>query len=408
LEAVNVSQLDVARGGEEYDFIIAYLENNQVGDILGKLEEIPDLEIVLFPDEVIPFKPPISEAVQTIRDVAPRSPVEVYLSGLQSIGRWPSFIAYAAIGAAVVWTGFFTNTVYLVLASMLIAPFAEPAMNFAMASAAGDLKLLTRSLVRYLAALAVTAVVTGGLSLALRQFTVTTLMRGVSEVSTVAALLPLMAGGVAALTLVQSEGSNLISGATTGVAVAASLAPPAGLLGISVAMGRWDMLDNALFVLSLQLIGINLTGALVFRLYGVTPQLVRLRHGKRRTFYLSLGFSLVALIGLLIWQFSGPLRLQRSSEETRMAQTVEEALGTIDFATLVHVETRFRGDGSDEQQELLVIAYLRPTEETDLTVEEIRQYARNAIAYALLDGEGAVVPLVDVTVVEGPSRVPSY
>jgi uncharacterized membrane protein len=308
----------------------------------------------------------------------------------------------------VVWTGFFTNTVYLVLASMLIAPFAEPAMNVAMASAAGDRRLLGRSVLRYVGALGMTAVVTAGLSRLLSQNTVTTLMQGVSEVSTVAALLPLMAGAVAALTLVQSKGANLISAAATGIAVAASLAPPAGLVGMSVAMGRWDMLDNALFVLALQLIGINLTGALVFRIYGVTPKVTRLRQGRRRTLYLSLAFSLVALIGLLVWQFSGPLRLQRSSEETRMAQTIEEALDESDIATLIDVETRFRGDGSSEEQELLVIAYLRPKDETNLTVEEIEAYAKNAIAYAVLDGEGAIVPLVDVTVVEGASRIPPY
>jgi len=407
LNAVNVSQLDVGRGEERYDFVIAYVKNDAVGDVLVKLEPIAELEVVLFPDDVIPFEAPISGAVQSIRDLAPRSPVEIYLGGLQSIGRWAGFLAFATVGAAIVWIGFFTNAVYLILASMLIAPFAGPAMNFAMASAAGDGKLLGRSLVRYIAALANTALVTGGLSLLLGQHTVTTLMQGVSEVSEATALLPLMAGAVAALSLVQSEGANLIPGATTGVAVAASLAPPAGLAGITLAMGRWDILDNALFVLALQLIGINLSGALVFRIYGVTPGLVRLRQGKKRTFYLSLGLSLVMLITLLAWQFSGPLRLQRSSEETRAAQVVEEALSQIPFASLVDVETRFRGPDYGEGRPLLVIAYVRPDGKTNLAAEDIGTYVKNTISYALLDMEGAVVPLVDVRVVQEPGRIPA-
>jgi uncharacterized membrane protein len=406
LHAVNVSQLDVGRGEERYDFLIAYLKNDAVGDLLAHLEPLPELEVVIFPNEVIPFVPPISEAIQDVRDVAPRSPVEIYLGGLQSIGRWPSFLTYAAIGAGVVWIGFFTNTVYLVLASMLIAPFAEPAMNFAIASAAGDLILLGRSFVRYMAALIATALVAGGLTLLLQPLTMTPIMQGVSEVSAAASLLPLMAGAVAALTLVQSEGSSLISGATTGVAVAASLAPPAGLVGMSLAMGRWDILDNVLFVLALQLIGINLTGALVFRIYGVTPGQVRLRQGKRRTFYLSLAVSVVALIALLVWQFSGPLRLQRSSEETRSAQVVEEAVASTGFAKLVDVETRFRGRDSNDGRELLVITYLRPTEDAELTVEEIMTFAGNRIERALLDMDGQLVPLVEVNVVEEPARVP--
>lgn len=47
--------------------------------------------------------------------------------------------------------------------------------------------------------------------------------------------------------------------------------------------------------------GINLAAAFVFRLYGVTPDQVRLRQGKARTFHLSLAVSLIALIALVAW-----------------------------------------------------------------------------------------------------------
>jgi uncharacterized membrane protein len=402
VEAANVSQLDVGRGDERYDFVIAYMRNDTLGDLLSKLEPLSDLEVVFLPDEVIAFKPPISQAVQDIRNVAPRSPMEIYLGGLRSIGTWRSFLTYAAIGAGVVWVGFFTNTVYLVLASMLIAPFAGPAMNTAMASAAGDRVLLEGSLIRYVAALVLTALVTGGLSLLVGQSTMTTVMQGVSEVSAAAALLPLMAGGVAALTLVQSHGSHQISGATTGVAVAASLAPPAGLVGMSLAMNRWDILDNALFVLGLQLIGINLAGALVFRLYGVTPRSVRLRQGKRGTLFVSLSLSVIVLIGMLGWQFSSPLRLQRSSEETRAIQKVEQAVNEMHSAHLVHVEARFRGLDNVEAQEMLILAYVRPVEGTQLAPAHIAEDVEDTIEQAILAAEGKIIPLVEVHVVEPP------
>ncbi|MGH2416529.1 MAG: DUF389 domain-containing protein, partial [Microcystaceae cyanobacterium] len=44
----------------------------------------------------------------------------------------------------------------LLVAAMLIAPFAGPAMNTAIATAWGDRKLLWRSILRYFAALSVT------------------------------------------------------------------------------------------------------------------------------------------------------------------------------------------------------------------------------------------------------------
>ena len=122
----------------------------------------------------------------------------------------------------VVWIGLFTNTIYLLTAAMLIAPFAGPAMNTAIATARGDWSLLRRTLLRYVAALAVTIAIAGTLSSILHQNTTTELMVATSNLSAVAVLLPLVADAAGALNLVQSERSSLVSGAAVGMLVAAS------------------------------------------------------------------------------------------------------------------------------------------------------------------------------------------
>ncbi|MDV2994536.1 MAG: hypothetical protein N4J56_004190 [Chroococcidiopsis sp. SAG 2025] len=96
-----------------------------------------------------------------------------------------------------------------------------------------------------------------------------------------AVLLSLAAGAAGALNLVQSQRSSLVSGASVGMLVAASLAPPAGLVGMAVAIGRWDMATSGLFVLLLQLVGINLTAAILFRVFGLSVQGSRYRRGKQ-------------------------------------------------------------------------------------------------------------------------------
>lgn len=48
-----------------------------------------------------------------------RSPIEVFLFGLQSVGLWKRFLAYTAVAGIVAW-GLCTNTGYLLLAAMLI------------------------------------------------------------------------------------------------------------------------------------------------------------------------------------------------------------------------------------------------------------------------------------------------
>lgn len=85
-------------------------------------------------------------------------------------------------------------------------------------------------------------------------------------------LLPLVAGAAGAITLVQSERSSLVSGTATGMLVAASLSPPAGIIGMSMAIGRWDMVVNGVFLLLLQLSGINLSAAILFCTFGLSTK----------------------------------------------------------------------------------------------------------------------------------------
>ncbi len=140
--------------GNAIDQIIIHLPNAQVGPFMADVEQVPDLRVALLPSGIVTLQPPPSEIAGQAVDVTPRSAFEVFVSGLQSIGSWKGFLSYAAIAGVVVWLGLYTNTIYLLVAAMLIAPFAGPAMNAALATARGDFDLLWHSLLRYFAALA--------------------------------------------------------------------------------------------------------------------------------------------------------------------------------------------------------------------------------------------------------------
>ena len=203
----------------------------EVGPYIQSLSDIDGVRISLIPRGVLTFHPPADKAPEEVTDVSMRSPIEIFLAGLQSIGSFKGFTGYAISAGVVVWIGLFTNTIYLLTASMLIAPFAGPAMNTAIGSATGNGKLLRRSLLRYGFGLFVTAATAALLSLLMQQRIATPLMIDVSQISVVSLLLPLVAGFAGALFLVQSERDSLVSGAAVGVLVAASLAPPTGLPG---------------------------------------------------------------------------------------------------------------------------------------------------------------------------------
>jgi len=141
-DGANLALLEATGSEGLLDLAIVNVPNGKVEQLLSKLEKLPKAHITLIPRGVITLQPPPSEAPQQVKDVGDRSPVEVFLGGLQSVGSWRGFLGYAAAAGFVVWIGLFTNTTYLLVAAMLIAPFAGPAMNVAIATARGDRTLL--------------------------------------------------------------------------------------------------------------------------------------------------------------------------------------------------------------------------------------------------------------------------
>ncbi|MCC5652572.1 DUF389 domain-containing protein [Nostoc sp. XA013] len=388
---------------EPIDVVIVHVSNREVGKVLEKLQDLPKVQITLIPTGVMTLQPPASEAPQQVVDVEERSPIEIFLSGLQSVGSWRGFLSYAALAGFVVWIGLYTSTAYLLVAAMLIAPFAGPAMNTAIATAWGDRKLLGRSILRYFAALAVTIATTWLLSLILRQEIPTSLMVESSQVSAVAVILPLAAGAAGALNLVQSERSSLVSGAATGMLVAASLAPPAGIVGMASAIGRWDMVISELFLLFLQLCGINFSAALLFRVFGLSAQETRYGRGKKRVFFSALVITVIALAGLLTWQFSNSPNLQRSSLAQRANAQVQKTVEQVGLAKLVESNVRFTRSNIEGQNTLLSVVYVQRQPGVTASSEEIRLRLIQSIQTQLLKQDFNVTPLVDVNVLETPA-----
>ena len=396
---VNLLLLEGVSDRGSIDAVTVHLDNYQVEPFLNQLESIPEVHISLIPRGVMALEPPPEEAPQQLTDVTNRSPLEIFLAGLQSIGSWQGFLSFAVAGGVVVWTGLFTNSAFLLVAAMLIAPFAGPAMNVAIATARGDTILLWRSLLRYFSALAVTIVVTFLLSLIFQQEVATSTMISNSQVSSVAVLLPLAAGAAGALQLVQSERSSLVSGAAVGILVAASLAPPAGIVGMAVALNRWEMVVSGLFLLLLQLVGINFAAAIVFRSFGLSARGARYNRGKKWVFPVTLGITLILMTGLLGWQFSNPPNLQRSSRAQRAVAVVQK---TVDDSNVQLVETsvRFTRAAIENQNTLLIIVYV--LQQGDRTSEQIQDTLTQNIQDNILQQGFKVTPLVNVVVLEKP------
>ncbi|WPP52714.1 DUF389 domain-containing protein [Catalinimonas niigatensis] len=403
-KGVHLSRFEAKNESEPVEIAIVHIANSRVEDLLQELESVPDLQVSLFPQGVITLKPPPSEAPDQVIDVKQRSPLEVFLSGLQSVGSWWGFLSYAALAGIVVWIGLFTNTSYLLVAAMLIAPFAGPAMNLAIATARGDSKLVGRSLIRYFSAIAVTVAVSALLSWLLQQQVATQMMIDISKVSAVSVLLPLAAGAAGGIHLIQSERSSLVSGAAVGLLVAASLAPPTGIVGMALAMQRYDLIQGAAFLLLIQLAGINLSATLVFRLRGMSVEGARYKRGKKRLFPISLTITVLALGALLLWQFSNPPVLQRPSTAQEAHAVVQNVVDQAQEVFLVDANMNFTRAQIPGQNTLLCQVYVQKKADVALADSVIQADLRSRIRESLMEEGFNITPLIQVNVFDSPEE----
>jgi uncharacterized hydrophobic protein (TIGR00271 family) len=386
-----------------WDVIMLYIDNRRVGALISDLGEIQQAEINLVPVGTIPMSPPAEEVQESITDVTQRSPMEIWLNGMMSIGSWKGFLGYTIAASFVVWIAMFTNSAFLLIAAMLIAPYAGPAMNLAIATATGDWKLLYRNLGRYSVSIILTILITAAISFILQQDVATPLMVENSQVPAVVVLLPLVAGAAGAINLINADNNSLVSGTAAGVLVAASLAPPAALVGMSGAIGRWDMVVNGVFLLVLQLIGINLSGAIVFRFFGqLRPSGARYQHGKPWIGWVSFGITLAVLVGMVIWQFSDPPHLQRQTRAQQAVAVVQEVLEESQYASLVEANMRFTRPEQADQNTLLGVVYVERQSDNEIDREALSSLLVEQIQTRLLEEDFNVIPLIQVTVLDPP------
>lgn len=403
-EAIATAQMEADSEEGRLDVVIVHLSNRRVSSFLEAIEPLPELRVSFFPQGVLALRPPTEKVPSQVKDVEERSPVEVYLSGVQSVGSWRGFLGYAAATGVVAWIGLFTNTIYLLTAAMLIAPFAGPAMNTAIAAVSGDGDLLRTSLLRYGSSIVVTIFVSWLISLGIQLQSATTQMVDQSQVSAVAVMLPLVAGAAGALHLVQSDRSSLVSGAAVGMLVAASLAPPTAMVGMAIALARWDLVTSGVFVLLLQLAGITFASMIVFKMFGVTGKGARYEPESRRLFPGGLVASALVLAGLLVWQFASPGTFQRSSLSKQVDEEIRRIVHRQPGIAIVEAESRFTRPSAEEGDVLLSRVYVRRTAGAERSDAALSQVTRDSILTGVTEKWPYVRPLVDVSVLRGAAN----
>lgn len=165
-------------------------------------------------------------------------------------------------------------------------------------------------------------------------------------------------------------------------------------------MENWNTAVSALFLLALQLVGINLSGSLVLRFYGLSSTLQRYEPGKKWMFFVSLAATIVLMAGLLIWQFSSPLQFQRSSIEARTAQQIRQVIEENPLVEVVEISVRFPEADPQGSRNLLVTGYIRRAEHIEAPAEPLAAYLQEKITERLKETDPNIIPYIELNVVK--------
>lgn len=377
---------------------IVHIPNGRFDEVLGAVEHVEGLQMVFQRDSVIVLEPPKGNLPDQVTDVSMRGPLEILVEGLQSLGGWTAFLSFSVVAGVVVWMGLVSDTIFLLTAAMLIAPYAAPAMTTALATARGDGHLLKRSVGRYLASVGTTSVTAAVLTLLAGETEVTHLMVDVADVSATSLLLPLGAGVAGALSFGRADRTGIASGAGIGMLVALALAPQAGLMGIALVLGETRIIASSAFLAVLQLLGINVAATVVFLLLGVRHRIPRVDDGRRAVGYTSLAVTALATFAMIGLQIGMYPELSRKTVTTRAEG---EAMALLDQHPDVHpVEAVARFPLEDGLPNQLVVVETRVVARSGAQAPHgptLAALVRERLTRELPN----VDPRVGVTVVEG-------
>ncbi|MFX0123217.1 MAG: TIGR00341 family protein [Candidatus Hodarchaeota archaeon] len=193
------------------------------------------------------------------------------ISGFSSI-----YILMNCLAAALATFGLLNNDVVVIIASMIVAPLLGPIVLTSL----GLLSLETtsfikRGLLAEITGISITVVI-GGLMVVisqylitlgtLRDFTIelTTEVLNRTELDPPIIALALLGGLAAGIVVARGLDVSIV-----GVAIAASLCPPAATIGILVALGEFTLALNATGLLLFNILAINLSCTGVFWIFGV-------------------------------------------------------------------------------------------------------------------------------------------
>jgi uncharacterized hydrophobic protein (TIGR00341 family) len=179
----------------------------------------------------------------------------------------PNFFALVVLSTIVAAIGLMEGNVAVVIGAMVIAPMLGPNLALALATALGDIQLMTRAIFTNVSGLVIVLLLGSIIGFLWPDDLGSEEILSRTEVSYGGMILAIASGAAGVLSLLGGVASGMV-----GVMVAVALLPPATVTGLMLGAGDYSAAMGATLLLVVNIVCINLSAKLVFLLKGIRPR----------------------------------------------------------------------------------------------------------------------------------------
>jgi uncharacterized hydrophobic protein (TIGR00271 family) len=202
-----------------------------------------------------------------------------------------SYFVLITLSGIIAALGLLLDSPAVVIGAMLVAPLMSPILGFSLGMVLGDVRLIRLSIEAVFkgVVLAVIIAIFTGVFSPFKELTDEIIAR--TQPTLLDLVVALASGMAGAYAVARKE----VSAALPGVAIAAALMPPLGVVGLGLALGNPQVVAGAFLLFVTNLASISLAGVIVFILLGIRPQ-TWLPEARRQIRRGLIGFALLLLV----------------------------------------------------------------------------------------------------------------
>jgi len=248
------------------------------------------------------------------------------------------YFVMITLAATIATLGLLLNSAAVIIGGMLVAPLMSPIIGMALAIALGNVRLLRDAAESTIKGIFLAVVVALFLASVVPWGEPTQEILARTTPNLLDLMIALASGAAGAYAVSRKD----VSAALPGVAIAAALVPPLGVVGIGLAARRFAVAGGGMLLFGTNLVGITLAGAVNFLLLGFRPvRGVKEREGQlRRGLVVSMLLLLVVALPL---GFVSGRSVQATQKEEVISRVLAEELDGLDGVSLEGIDLQQGG-----------------------------------------------------------------